>query len=354
MFVFFNIFIYICTSMTLLEQIKQFEIDIQLLHYLRFNSSIDINQISTSAHKFYQRKFWNRDDIDSIIPLVKHKERLDILKKAYDELYTKQVVESEAWDFYKTKLIPTFQHIQSNGLYTYDGTEYTNYNVFTRTGRPSNSNNGINYAALNKMDGSRRRYRTRYETGRLFEFDYDAYHLRLICNLVGYEAPTESFHTHMAKIYFNKEDISDEEYEISKQISFKILYGGVDEKSKQLEFYKLTDEYIKSLWKLYNKQGWIETPIAKRRFYKSNFKEMTPQKLFNYLIQAYETEQNVVNIQKVFDVLGDGDLVILYTYDSILIDVQFDDTYIVDNVKSTMGMLTKCSSGKNYNAMNSI
>ena len=36
-----------------------------------------------------------------------------------------------------------------------DGMFYSEYNLFTSTGRPSNRFGGINFAALNKKDGSR-------------------------------------------------------------------------------------------------------------------------------------------------------------------------------------------------------
>ena len=68
----------------------------------------------------------------------------------------------------------TNRKIEQNGLYTKDGYEYTKYNIFTQTGRPANSNNGINYAALNKDDGTRTKYISRFADGYLAEFDYDA------------------------------------------------------------------------------------------------------------------------------------------------------------------------------------
>ena len=39
----------------------------------------------------------------------------------------------------------------------------------------------------------------------LFEFDYDAYHLRLIADLIGYDFPDSSIHEHLGKLYFKKD-----------------------------------------------------------------------------------------------------------------------------------------------------
>ena len=52
--------------------------------------------------------------------------------------------------------------IESSGLNSSKGLEYTQYNPYTSTGRPSNRYNGINYAALNKEDGTRDRFVSRF------------------------------------------------------------------------------------------------------------------------------------------------------------------------------------------------
>lgn len=341
--------------MGVLTDISELSLDIQLTHYLVNNKSCNLDEITTSAHQFYKNKYWNRDDVDLIIPEAKHLERYDMLQEYYDKIRVDGIEETQPYRFYREYLIPTFNKIQEAGLYTLDGMEYTKYNVFTKTGRPSNSNKGINYAALNKEDGTRNKYKTRYGKGRLVEFDYDAYHLRLIANLVGYETPEESFHTHMGRLYFDKDELTPEEYLEAKSISFKLLYGGVSEENKSIEFFALIDDYIKKLWSRYKTQGWVETPLAKRKFYKHNFNDMSPQKLFNYIIQAYETEMNVVNINRVFKLLENTDNnIILYTYDSILIDMKKYDTYIVDSIKSGLKFLTKYSVGPNYGAMNVV
>ena len=45
------------------------------------------------------------------------------------------------------------EKFQTNGIHS--NKVYTEYNLYTSTGRPSNKFSGVNYAALNKEDGSR-------------------------------------------------------------------------------------------------------------------------------------------------------------------------------------------------------
>ena len=118
-------------------------------------------------------------------------------------------------------MIDNLNFIESGGLYTENGYEYTQYNLLTSTGRPSNSFGGINYAALNKKDWSRERFVSRFkDEGMLVEYDFDSYHLRLVGNKIGYDLPKESVHKYFAQQYNTN-------YEDSKKLSFKYLYGGI-------------------------------------------------------------------------------------------------------------------------------
>lgn len=338
--------------MDVLDQIEYLSDEVQLRYYLTNNKALDLYDITTPAHTFFQRKYWNRADVDQIIPLSKHRERYDLLQKKLEEISVPGIENTKPYVFYSKYLIPTFRKIEKAGLYTLDGMEYTRYNLFTKTGRPSNSNNGTNYAALNKEDGTRRKYKTRFKSGRLVEFDYDAYHLRLIADLIGYEAPQGSFHEHMGKQYFQKDELTQEEYKESKGRSFRIMYGGTSEEDRKIEFFRMVDSYINDVYRLYKKQGFIETPLAGRKLYRQNFGDMPAQKIFNYLIQAYETEVNVVNISKVFKSLQESaSEVILYTYDAILVDIDKYDTYIVGNIQKSLQYPTKFAVGPNYHDM---
>ena len=133
---------------------------------------------------------------------------------------------------------------------------YTKYNLYNLTTRPTNSFNGVNFAALNKNDGSRTAFIPKNDM--FFEFDYDAYHVRILANLIGFELDRESVHNQLGKMYFNKEELTDKEYAKSKELTFKQLYGGVFKEYRELPFFKAMNEYVEKLWELFNATGELE------------------------------------------------------------------------------------------------
>ena len=52
-------------------------------------------------------------------------------------------------------------------------------------------------------------------------------------------------------MYFDKEELTPEEYLQSKELTFKQLYGGVFKEYREIPFFKAMNEYIDKLWKLY-------------------------------------------------------------------------------------------------------
>ena len=61
---------------------------------------------------------------------------------------------------------------------------------------------------------------------------------------------------------------------------------------------------------------------------------MTANKLFNYYLQAVETEVSVLKLKQVQDLLHDLQTkMILYTYDSILIDLELSEIKIIQQLQ---------------------
>ena len=59
---------------------------------------------------------------------------------------------------------------------------------------------------------------------------------------------------------------------------------------------------------------------------------MNPQKLFNYVLQNYETSQNILIIWDILSILrGKKSKLVLYTYDSFLIDLDKEEKDLVEN-----------------------
>ena len=252
------------------------------------------------------------------------------------------------YDFYKSLVLPEFKKIESNGIPTIYGYEYSLYNNFTTTGRPSNTFGGVNYSALNKSDGSRNYIVSKL--GELVQFDFDGYHVRLIARLVGENIPEESAHEWLGKQYFGKDVLSDEDYLNSKKLTFQQLYGGVDVENLEIPFFQKTDEFIKKLYKGFLINGYLETKVGKRIPFQK-IDNHNPQKVFNYYLQALETETNVYVIQRLNRLLeGKKTKLILYTYDSFLFDVDSEEKSLVNEIQSILDKVapTEMISGKTY------
>ena len=219
---------------------------------------------------------------------------------------------------YNNDMFDNFTYIENNGLQTTDGVVYSEYNPFTSTGRPSNRFGGINFAALNKSDGSRQKFISRFGSkGKLVEFDYDAYHLRLIAEKVDYKFSDESVHQHFADRF----NIS---YKEAKGLSFQYLYGFIpDDIAESIDYFGKVKDFTNKLWQLYKQENFIKSDIYSRQIKGNDF---NANKLFNYYIQLLETESNALVIKDVRKIMGKyKSKFVLYSYDSFLFDMHIDD-----------------------------
>ena len=232
---------------------------------------------------------------------------------------------------------------------------YSEYNPYTATGRPSNRFGGLNFAALNKKDGSRKQFISRFgKDGMLVEMDYDAYHLRLIGDVIDYKFPDGSVHQHMAKLY-------DVDYDEAKGLSFQYLYGHIpDDVIKTNPFFAKVQKYIDGIWKSYKSNNFIESDIYNKRIYKSNLSDMNKNKLFNYLIQLTETENNMKVLSKLIPNIDNfKSRLVLYNYDSFLFDFHIEDGVdflkrVKDTIEDDGKFPVKIAKGWNYHEMEDI
>ena len=327
-------------------------IDINLLYYLATSTPLYIDDIDTKAHHFFNMRYYKRNNINNIIPVLKHLEKCreiaSILKDTIEK-YEAYVNLS-----YNNEVLDNLSYIESNGLQTVDGIVHSEYNIYTSTGRPSNRFGGTNFAALNKTDGSRKPYVSRFKNGVLVEMDFDGYHLRLIADKIGYKFPEGSVHEYMAKFYGC-------DYNESKKRSFKYLYGHIPIEVVQINpFFSKVHDFIKDLWSEYKSKEFIVSDIYNRRIYKKNLSDMNANKLFNYTIQLMETENNMKVLSKLIpEIKDDRSKLILYSYDSFLLDFNMEDslTYL-SKVKKILEQNdkfpVKVSWGLNYHEMKDI
>ena len=297
-------------------------------------------------------KHYRKKNINRVIPILKH---LEVCRKITSLLL--DVVGRNKEDVnksYNDEILNNLSYMENNGIQTTEGMVFSEYNIFTSTGRPSNRFGGTNFAALNKKDGSRKPYVSRFKSGVLVEMDYDAYHLRLIGDRIGYEFPQGSVHEHMAKFY-------GVDYEESKKLSFQYLYGYIPHEVSQINpFFCKVEEYIKELWDSYNSNDFILSDIYSKRIYRKNLTDMNANKVFNYTIQLMETENNMKVLSELIPKIKDyKSKLILYSYDSFLLDFNMEDglDYImkVKEILEQRGKYpVKVSWGLNYHEMKDI
>ena len=325
-------------------------VDVNLQYYMSKNEPLDWDELSTNTHDYFYRVMWKMKNTNRIIPILKHlelcREQVKVLERYFDLPIHEE---------YNDEIIDSLSFVESSGLRKDDEMVYSEYNLFTSTGRPSNRFGGINFAALNKKDESRKPYTSRFQDGILVEFDYDAYHLRLIGHILDYQFPKGSVHEHMSEFY------GDVDYETSKSTSFQYLYGRIPQQVIDTNpFFSRVDKYIGKIWGKFKTQQFIESDIYNKRIYRKNLSAMNRNKLFNYMIQLLETENNMKVMSELIPFLKDKQSkLILYSYDSFLFDFKLTDG--LDFLKGVKGILeqdgvfpTKSSKGLNYHEMEDI
>ena len=327
-------------------------IDVNLMQYMNEGTPITIEETDTNSHNFLNMRYYKKDSINTIIPVLKHLEKSRKIAKILQDVIAKH--SSSVNMSYNDEVLDNLSYIENNGIHTIENTVFSEYNIYTSTGRPSNRYGGINFAALNKKDGSRKPYVSRFKNGVLVEMDFDAYHLRLIADKIDYEFPSGSVHEHMAEFY-------GVDYEEAKILSFKYLYGFIPHDVVQMNpYFSRVYDYIEELWKEFNSKEFIVSDIYNRQLHKKNLGDMNANKLFNYTIQLMETENNMKALTRLIPEIKDyKSKLILYSYDSFLLDFNMEDG--LDYLKKVKEILeqdskypVKVSWGLNYHEMKDI
>jgi hypothetical protein len=327
--------------------------DVDSEYFIRTGEVIDYEGalnplLSTLTHKGY------RDDLIQSIPLMKI---VEVIEPQFLKYHSNNS-DSNTYQWYNETFIPTLSEMEGYGIrvdrkkFTDRWNQaikhispismiYTEYNPFTVTGRPSNRHGGVNYAALNKSDGSRECF---VSDGIFLQMDYNAYHPRLIGKLIKFDMPDGNVHEWLAEQYGC--DVNE-----GKGITFQLLYGGIDDTFRQIPYLNGVADYIDELWIETQKNGYLQTKY--RRIPLSWIEGANPQKVFNYLLQALETEMNIDKMRKILDYIKDKPINFsLYLYDSFLFDCPIDmDIEWVRKLKEIIengGFPVKASWGTDY------
>lgn len=335
-------------------------IDVQFI-CLDKNNETSSFECNTPVHRDFYIKYPKFPTINEIIPISKHYEKCQCLYqmvKDYFELEMDIELQDKLVDAYKTveeagikvdlsclNKKYQFQHPEYSLL---GDTIYSYYNLYNLTARPTNSFNSVNFLAIPKDSDFRECFVPKNDF--LVEFDFDAYHLRLISRLIGFEPPKESMHNYLGRAYFHVAELTDEQYKESKAITFKQLYGGIEKQYEDIDFFSSMNEFINQEWKKYNAYKALVLPTG--RILKK-ISGMNKLKLFNYIVQNLETKENIHKILQINKLLSDKKTkLILITYDSFLFDFSQDDgKTLLKDIKQILesgDMLVKHKYGINY------
>ena len=310
-----------------------------------------------SVYRGYRSDFKQLNDC---VPLMKWYEKLKELpditeRREADKLYTSAIrqlgrLEGAGVEVDEKKFIDTYAF---NPDYIHRRRVFTKYNPYTITGRPSNRHLGVNWSAMPKDNGSRESVISRYPGGRLLAFDWESYHVRLIGRIIGYRFPADrTAHAHLAEYY----GVTEAE---SKAITFTYLYGGITDDVKGIPFYQKVAEWLDGMWNGFVISGVLTTPIFGRQIHFSRIESPTKQKVFNYLLQALETEINYRKMAEILDAMeGKMSKTILYTYDSLLIDAYPNEReWVLTTIREIMergGFPVRSYEGNNYGSLELI
>jgi hypothetical protein len=343
--------------------------DRKAFHHFAFSpKTCDLNLVSIPDIKannqtinYFTQRFYDDPDLNNIIPIVIHFEYSQEILQAY-----KSIIKKYQPNQYHNDISDVFWFIEKNGLKVNSAFEryfdlkrpflsrhnswvLTQYNLNTTTGRPSNTFNGLNFAALNKDNQSRSVFIPRNDF--LMEIDLTAYHPTLISKMVGYESPTGDIYEDFAKEY-GMDRVE------AKNLVFKQLYGHVYDQYKNFEFFKLTQKLIEKIWNIFDTKGEYLIEETGKVFSKKELPNMNPQKLFNYIIQHTETSNNVALLQEILYIVHNrGTKVVLYTYDALLLDASKEDRDIIKeilNVFEQNKLKVKISYGNDYDSLQNL
>ena len=341
-------------------------VDVNLFGFISNNETLE--ECSSATKDFLSRNYHNINDFNLIVPYVNHQECFDDEVELICDLHELDV-DTYCFKFFNDIITDTLYEVEKNGLKvdvnefkkhfkarTYNGFVYTNYNIYNPTGRPSNAYDSINYVALKKDDGSRNSFVSRYgKDGHLMMIDFTGFHPYIVANLIDYKVPDEeTIYEHLAKQYFNVNEVTPEVISKSKKLTMVNLYGQIPQQYCEISYFSKVEVLKNKYWETFQKKGYVTTPIYKRKITNKHILDANKNKLFAYIIQAAETEHGIDSLGKCVKFVSNKTIVpILYVYDSIVFDIHNDEDSknILDLVEifKNKRFKVKTYRGNNYN-----
>jgi hypothetical protein len=332
--------------------------DLEFIEHPNLTEALNIPAIT-----FYYSKHINLPTVNKLIPISKHYEESENIFDVVLPIIQKYRADNAVFAFNNDILTRVFYEIESQGIkvdkqcyidcYGDDlkypefnlnkGKIYSQYNLYTTTGRPSNTYNSINFAALNKNNGERLCYRP--VNDKFVEFDIQGYHPRILGDMVNFNFGDKNTYELLSELL----GVTTQE---AKELTFKQLYGGVWAEYRDQPFFrdivKLTDE----IWDEYQ----YSKQYATRNRIFTYDAEMTQSKLLNYIIQSHETSNNVAMLDNILYYLKDKRTeLVLYTYDAFLFDYhKADGPELLTNLRNLISYPVSIKQGNTYHGLTKI
>lgn len=335
--------------------------DINFIKFPDLTEALNIPAIS-----YYYHTHTNYSTVNKIIPISKHYEESEHIFNVILPIIRDYRANNAVYAFNNGPLTRVFYEIEAQGIkvdkqcfidcygkdLTYPefnlskGKIYSQYNLYTTTGRPSNTYNSINFAALNKNNGERLCYKP--ENDIFVEYDIQGYHPRLIGEMITFPFPYEE------NTYDTLGNMLGVSRENAKELTFKQLYGGIWKEYRNKPFFKDVNNFIDDMWNTYQYGGYYQT--TNKVFRCDELADMTPAKLLNYIIQSYETSTNVTILEKILDYLKNKKTkLVLYTYDAFLFDYSEEDgNQLLIDIKDIIHYPINIKQGNTYHGLTKI
>lgn len=315
------------------------------LHYY-IHDHVNIQEFYTNVMENFYSRHYTSKKLTKIVPLSKLIEFAENIILYVLPYYKPDKISQECID-YCEDFTHRFKYIETNEIPVDDEMKKQNYMWYTATSRPSNSWNNFNFSALNKNDGTRNKIHSRYEGGKIVQFDYDAFHIKLLAKILDYKFTKHPYDE-------IKEELNlDIPYDEVKSRVFQNIYGTITDQFLQHPFFLKVQAMVDELHQEYVEKGYTESYFYHKRF--RDIEDPNPNKVFNYFLQSLETEYNVRKLKTILPLLeGKRTVLCMYLYDAFVFDVPPDEIELIPQLKrafETDGMTTKCSVGDDFGSI---
>lgn len=339
-------------------------IDMEMSYWIDTSKSLELFKRNPIYSKF--RNFYKSYD-GGIIKYIPE----TVLAYLFDEFYS-HFIKSINPKNYKYKLIynqyvKDLSTLDSNGVHIdkkkflrkfelieQAGVVYPDYTFFNLTGRPNGANGEVNFSALKKDKESRDWLISRHKKGLLVEVDFTSYHLYLIADIIGYRGfKNRNVYEYMSEQLYGLKTLSNASYNKIKRQVFQALYSDIELEVSALKFFQSLVAFKEELYEKHKNNRYI---LSYKETRKIKVDDPSPSKVFNYYLQCYETDNSMQVLNKLNRLLNNkNSKVILYTYDSFLID--FDKSEGKDllyQILECFNLPVKVTIGESYYKMKNV